>query len=194
MKLISVWSLKGGVGKSTIAINLAAGLAALGGRVVLADLDAGQQSCLAFQRHAVALGVELPFEVVAGYPERPPECDYFVVDHPPSVETDVFAKTIVIPMMPGPLDAWSIGRMREDIAKRAPKGARLINVINGYKSSRSEDREFAAINRDCLVISDRSVFRRVMGRGRTVYDSDILNLYAARDAKKEIGALVAEVR
>jgi chromosome partitioning protein len=39
MKIITVINAKGGCGKSTIAMNLAAGLATIGRRVLMLDMD-----------------------------------------------------------------------------------------------------------------------------------------------------------
>ena len=63
--IVSVVSLKGGVGKTTTALHLAAYVAAKGDPVVLVDADP-EGSALSWQRLARASQGPLPFEVVRG--------------------------------------------------------------------------------------------------------------------------------
>lgn len=66
MRFVAITSYKGGVGKTTSAIHLAAALSALGERVLVADGDANR-SALRWAERAQREGKPLPFRVV---PER----------------------------------------------------------------------------------------------------------------------------
>jgi len=63
-KVITVYSAKGGVGKTTISVNLALAFAKLGHRTCLLDFD------LQFGDVAVALGLHDPHSIVDALPEK----------------------------------------------------------------------------------------------------------------------------
>jgi chromosome partitioning protein len=70
--VIAVANQKGGVGKTTTAINLSAGLAMLGKRVLLADLDPQANSTLTFLEHGVPGGSV--YELLTDPSTSPEEC------------------------------------------------------------------------------------------------------------------------
>ncbi len=69
MKLISVWATKGGVGKTTLAIHIAAGLAANGYRVMVCDCDL-QQSVVSYGKYAEMKASNCRLRSTLGGPNR----------------------------------------------------------------------------------------------------------------------------
>lgn len=191
MKLISVWATKGGVGKTTLAIHIAAGLAANGYRVMVCDCDL-QQSVVSYGKYAEMKGIKLPFKIHAGGPKQKPEdIDVIIVDHAPSDEKPS-GGIIVMAYCPGPLEFWALHGQKE-----MTQGRMVVSVLNRVNRTRSDDQAAMASNiygDNTVVIHERSVYRRVIGRGSTVFDASVIDhLYGAREAKKEMDVLIREI-
>lgn len=113
--VISFLNQKGGVGKSTLSINVAACLAILGQKVLLIDADKqGTASTW------VSLRQETKFQVVSMARENmardalriAADFDFTIIDGPPQAETIsrsciVASDLVVVPIEPGGASRWS---------------------------------------------------------------------------------------
>lgn len=120
-KVCALLSQKGGVGKTTVAMQLAAALAASGYQVAVADLDP-QESAV---RWAASASATAPFaatvaaaggdfaSIEAAVRAAARSADFVVLDCPPSIEHAhtlaalELADGVLIPVVPSPTDLWS---------------------------------------------------------------------------------------
>ena len=135
--LIAVGNLKGGTGKSTIAVNLACALAVDGASVVLVDADAQGTvtdwhagARLPVPVESLALGGERDAQRwVARVIRLKASADYVVVDLPPQVGSGIasallIADLFVIPVTPSGVDLRATGKALDLLRRaRAVRGA-----------------------------------------------------------------------
>jgi chromosome partitioning protein len=129
VQIISVSNRKGGVGKTTIALNLAAALADQGQRVVLIDADPQQSATQWAQQGSSAASQEParlplavhPLQADAGAPQfqaaiaqraQAAQATLVVIDCPPELSDPalvaaLLADLVLVPVTPSPLDLWA---------------------------------------------------------------------------------------
>jgi chromosome partitioning protein len=149
---IGVLNQKGGVGKTTIAVNLAAALCKARGRVLLIDADP-QGSSLDW----AAARQGTPLFTVVGLPrasihkeigELGKNYDHIIIDGPPRV-TDVARSAIMasdmilIPVQPSPYDIWA-----------ADEVVKLVTESQMYNEKRKS-----------VFVINRRIVNTAIGRG-----------------------------
>jgi len=202
--IISLVNQKGGVGKTTIAVNLAGCLSERGHRVLLVDADP-QGSVL--QWHSIS--DHHPFQVkhspsAAGLGSRKTlakENDHVIIDAPPAmgeITRAVLAVSdlAIVPITPSPLDIWS-SKETVSLFPEAKKRNRKVTAkllicrkIVGTRIGREAREALETYGMDLFEteISQRVAFVEAMISGRSV-----LAHAPNSEAAKEIRALSNEI-
>ena len=201
--IIGVLNQKGGVGKTTIAINLAATIAQSGSRVLLVDADP-QASALAWS----AAREEKPIFPVIGMakptlhrdlPDIAKDYDVVVIDGAPRVNelgrAAILASDLVlIPVQPSPYDIWAAADTVQLVqeAQQFKPGIKSAFVINRKIANTAIGRDVATALSDFedvpvlpVALHQRVIYAESAAQGLSVIEADINS-----DAAREVGQLV----
>ena len=207
-KMIVVGNLKGGTGKSTIAVNLAGTLAGLGKSVALIDADPQATASMWLRNNQELLTTrQLPIESLASVPRWLSQTqklldahDFVIVDLPaviaPAMASGfILAQLILVPLSPSSIDARATERVLKHVRlAREERGGSQPKVLLVPTRSKPGDlnrpamaarlaklrEQVAPAIRESSIISDAFEARRVVGQiaKRSPVQSDFLALSA----------------
>lgn len=204
--ILAVANSKGGVGKSTLSVHLAAWLHAQGHRVILADCDS-QQSSSEWIREAEpgvrAVRLDNPDIILNDLPSLCQEADYVIADGPGSqTETSrallLRADLAIVPCKASMLEvralakATEVLRQAQDIRKGLPNAVIVLSMVAMRYRLTQDMRDAAAALALPLAVRAmilRQVYADAPGQGSLVWNMGS----RAADAATEINALFAEV-
>jgi chromosome partitioning protein len=203
--IIGVLNRKGGVGKTTVAINVAATLAAAGGRVLLVDADP-QASALSWS----SMREREPLFAVVGMarptlhrelPGMAKRYDVVMIDGAPGVNdlgrAAILASDLVlVPVQPSPYDIWAAAEtvqlIREARQLRGSlKGAFIINrKIANTALGREAATALAQFDLPVLAtaLNQRVIYAESAARGLAVIEAA-----PNSEAAREMGHLAKQI-
>lgn len=204
--IIALVNSKGGVGKSTLAGNLAGWLHHQGFKVILADCDSQQSSSEWLQEAAPEIQVAKlsgPDEVLDELPFLAKEADYVIADGPGSqTETSrallMWADMAVIPCKASMFEARALDkntafvRQAQAIRKGPPQAVAILSMVGKDYRLTKDMREAASslrLNLAESAVTLRQAYADAPGQATFVWNMG----YQARDAAEEIDALFREL-
>ena len=204
--IISVSSLKGGVGKSTIAQNLAVCFAHNGYKVCIADADTNQSSL----RWSSLRNEDLPTVPAFGTPEKTlsanikqlaTDYEVVIIDGTPSLDKItskiiLLADILIVPILPSGLDIWATEQFLEryeDAKIEKEKEIPAFMILNQYQANITFNKEVKEALGETSIqllhnsIRPRTAYREVVIQGKGVIE------YKDEKAKNEFLDLYNEI-
>lgn len=203
--IIALLNQKGGVGKTTLSVNLGSALALSGQRTLLIDADP-QGSALDWRaaRQGESLlpvvGMAKP-TLHKDVPGLAAAYDYVVIDGPPRANdlarsAIMAADLVVIPVQPSPYDVWAAEEIVKLIqeARVFKDSLKSVFAINRKIGNTAIGRDVAeAISAYPFPLASTTIAQRVVFAESAAGGLSVLEAEPKGQAAKEIRALVQEL-
>ena len=204
--IIAVINQKGGAGKTTIALNLAAAMAEAGGRVLVIDADPQQTA----QDWAAVRETPPPFQVIGlakpvlhrDLPKIAADYDHVVIDGAPrnyevARSAILSADFVLIPVQPSGADFWAsretVKLVQEAHAFKETQKSAFVVSRKISRSALGRDIGDALAEFDLFILragtSQRVAYADTLTEGSTVIESQPRGA-----AAEEIRALLVEIQ
>lgn len=199
--IIAIANSKGGVGKSTIAVHLAAWLHEQGHRVVLADCDKQHSSSVWLKEAAPAIEtycLSNPNDIINELPILDQDADFVVADGPAgdneaSRSTLLRAHFAIVPCKASMLEvraltkATEVLRQAQDVRNGVPKAVIVLSMIGkNYRLTKDMKDAALALHLPLATTSMtlRQVYADASGQGAVVWNLGSRAWVAAHETKQ----------
>jgi chromosome partitioning protein len=203
--IIAVTNLKGGVGKTTIAVNLAVCLAQRDYKVCVVDTDTEQRSSVKWsgQRDenlntipVFGVGDKLNKEIEA----LDKDYEFVIIDGTPQLSeranrTILASDLILIPITPSGFDFWSFENFLEryEQAKGFKEKIHAYVLLNKFNEARNIGKEVReALSQFEIPVLKTTLAERVAYQETTIQGVGVVE-YKDKKAKEEISRLTDEI-
>ena len=210
MSILAISNLKGGVGKSTIAQNVAVQLAQQGIKICIADTDTEQKTSVKWASLRDNSAINVPvFTISADKVSQEilalkQNYDLVIVDGTPALtelttRIIILSDLVVVPILPGGGDIWALENFLErykeaKVTKESYGGkVNIAVVINRFNERTTLDKEvLSAIQEFGIKILDTKLSNRVSYREATISGTGVPEMKDEK-AKQEIEELTKEI-
>lgn len=181
MPVIVIANPKGGVGKSTIATNLAGYFAKQGHKVMLGDVDAQQSSRAWLALRPGSLPPIAPWDIVDGHVAKPPKgTTHVVLDTPAGLggsrleEVLRIADKVVVPLQPSMFDILATQEFLQRLVNRQGKyGVGVVGMRVNVRTRAADQLAHYVANLGLPVLGclrDTQNYVQLAAHGATLWD------------------------